>query len=38
MREWQTNFTRLYLINYEVDPFILGIVMTDGSLKVSKKL
>ena len=28
----------LYLINYEIDPFILGIVITDGSLQVSKTL
>ena len=29
---------RLYLINYEIYPFILGIFITDGSLQVSKKL
>ena len=28
----------LYLKNYETYPFILGIVITDGSLQVSKTL
>ena len=28
----------LYLINYVIHPFILGIVITDGSLQVSKTL
>ena len=28
----------LYLINQEIYPFILGIVITDGSLQVSKTL
>ena len=28
----------IYLINYETYPFILGIVITDGSLQVSKTL
>ena len=28
----------LYIINYEIHPFILGIVITDGSLQVSKTL
>ena len=32
------SYTRLYLINYEIHPFILGIVITDGSLQVSKQL
>ena len=38
MRKWWANFTLLYLLNYEIYPFILGIFITDGSLQVSKKL
>ena len=33
----QTLHDYLYLINYEIYPFILGICVTDGSLQVSKK-
>ena len=37
---WENDkktFTWLYLINYEIYPFILGIFKTDGSLQVNKK-
>ena len=32
------GFTGKTVINYEIHPFILGIVITDGSLQVTKKL
>ena len=38
MQNSKANFTRLCLINYEMNPLILGIFITDGSLQVSKKL
>ena len=31
---WKWNFRRLYLINYEIYPFVSGIFIRDGSLQV----